>query len=182
MKMNKLFLAGAMTLGLASFAHAADDQGSGEVKFVGAIIDAPCSISSDSVSQTVELGQIAQKDLKDGARSKLVPFTIKLEQCDFTAGKNKVRTTFTGVISAYATDKELLAISGQASGAGIGIETFNNERLSLGEQSDAANLVGANHTLSYNAFLQGGLDANGDSVEIVPGPFTAIANFQLAYE
>lgn len=182
MKMNKLFLAGAMTLGLASFAHAADDQGSGEVNFMGSIVDAPCSISSESDGQTVKLDAVSNMVLKNGGKSDAKPFTIQLEQCDFTAGKNKVRTTFTGVVSAYATDKELLAISGQASGAGIGIETFNNERLSLGEQSDAANLVGDNHTLTYRAFLQGGLDANGDSVEIVPGPFTAVANFQLAYE
>lgn len=180
--MNKLFLATAMTVSLVNFAHAADDQGSGKVNFTGSIVDAPCSISSDSDGQTVSLGAVSNTVLKDGGKSEAAAFTIQLEQCDFSAGKNKVKTTFTGVVSAYATNTELLAISGDASGAGIGIKTYNGEQLSLGEASKSVQLVGANPTLSYQAYLQGGLDGDGASVEIVPGPFTAVANFQLAYE
>ncbi len=182
MKMNKLFLATAMAFSFVSFAHAADDQGSGKVNFIGSIVDAPCSISGDSDGQTVNLGPVSNTALKDGGESEAVTFNIQLEQCDFTAGKNKVKTTFTGVVSSHAVDKELLAISGDAAGAGIVIKTFDHEELSLGKASRSVELVGENPTLVYQASLRGGVDEDGASVTITPGAFTAVANFELSYE
>ncbi len=63
MKLNKLMLATAIAFSTASVAHAAPtpNQGSGTVTFSGEIIDAPCSITPDSVDQTVPMGQISSR-------------------------------------------------------------------------------------------------------------------------
>jgi len=59
MKMNKFMLAAAMTFATVSLAHAEDatpgaaagSQGSGQLSFSGSIVDAPCSIKSESTRQ-----------------------------------------------------------------------------------------------------------------------------------
>ena len=59
MKLNKLALVLGLGLTVAAGSAFAADQGHGTVKFVGSIIDAPCSIHPDSENQTVPLGQIS---------------------------------------------------------------------------------------------------------------------------
>ncbi|VTR59918.1 Fimbria A protein precursor [Serratia fonticola] len=101
MKLNKIMMAAVIALGVSSVAHAAvKDQGHGKVTFTGSIIDAPCSITPDSIDQTIELGQISKVALKDGGKSTPRNFSIDLENCE--VGKdnnNKVTVTFTGMES-----------------------------------------------------------------------------------
>ncbi|MFE8730632.1 type 1 fimbrial protein, partial [Aeromonas hydrophila] len=40
------------------------EQSRGTINFTGAIIDAPCSIASESVNQTVQMGQISSRVLE----------------------------------------------------------------------------------------------------------------------
>ncbi|MBH3259862.1 type 1 fimbrial protein [Serratia marcescens] len=173
MKLNKIMLAAAMALGVSSFAHAAD-QGHGKVTFTGSIIDAPCSISPDSKDQVVDLGQISNVALKGGGKSNPRNFDIKLEQCD-TATLKTVTTTFSGVASAG--NANLLGIAGTASGAGVAI-THNGEAVKLGESTKPFTLVDGDNTIHFAAHLQG----EGASAAIVPGDFTAVANWTLAYQ
>ncbi len=174
MKLNKIMMSAVMAMGVTSFAHAAD-QGIGKVYFTGSIIDAPCSISPDSEKQTVDLGQISNVALKDGGKSNPRTFEIKLEQCDTTTLKT-VTTTFTG--KASPNNSDLLGINGgTASGAGIGI-TYGGEKIKLGQATAAQTLNTGNNTLAFAAYLQG----EGASAAIVPGDFTAVADFTLAYQ
>ncbi|WP_332459523.1 fimbrial protein, partial [Serratia marcescens] len=81
MKLNKIMMAAVLAFGVASVAHA-KDQGHGTVTFKGAIIDAPCSITPETVDQTVNLGQISNVALKNGGQSSPKNFVIKLENCE----------------------------------------------------------------------------------------------------
>ncbi|MEX7634670.1 fimbrial protein, partial [Serratia marcescens] len=112
--------------------------------------------------------------LKNGGKSNPRPFEIKLEQCDITTLKT-VKTTFSGVASS--TDKDLLGIAGTASGAGVAI-SYNGQPIKLGEATTAQTLNTGNNTLHFAAYLQG----EGASAAIVPGDFTAVADFTLAYQ
>ena len=86
MKLNKLTTAVFLSLGLASFgANAQVENNNGSVTFTGSIIDAPCSISADTVHQDVELGAVSQSLLAEKGQSKPTPFNIKLENCAFEA-------------------------------------------------------------------------------------------------
>ncbi|BFO07561.1 Fimbria A protein precursor [Serratia rubidaea] len=173
MKLNKIMLAAVMAFGATSFAQAAD-QGHGKVNFIGSIIDAPCSIAPESIDQTVDLGQVSNVALKNGGSSNPRSFDIKLEQCDTTTLKS-VSTTFTG--SASPTNKDLLGITGTASGAGVAI-TYGGQPVKLGTATTAQNLNEGSNTLRFAAYLQG----EGASAAVVPGDFTAVADFTLAYQ
>jgi type 1 fimbria pilin len=176
MKLNKIMLAVAMTLGTISMAHAAD-QGHGKVTFTGSIIDAPCSIAPESIDQTIELGQISNAALKDSGQSTPKNFEIKLEDCSFgtPAAKNKVQVTFTGMESVAGNG--LLGITGNAKGASIAITQGDGAVIELGKPTKEHVLQDGNNTLSYTAYMQG----DGASAVITEGDFQAVTDFTLAY-
>ncbi|HID9895597.1 TPA: fimbrial protein [Serratia marcescens] len=173
MKIEKIILAAAVAFGANFYAQAAD-QGQGKVTFKGSIIDAPCSISSKTANQEVDLGSISNVALKNSGKSTAVDFSIDLEQCDFPTSKT-VKATFTGASSPVNTS--LLGITGTASGAGVVI-TYGGKPVKLGQATTAQTLNPGNNTLHFAAYLQG----EGASAAIVPGNFTAVADFTLAYQ
>ncbi|HAT4913356.1 TPA: type 1 fimbrial protein [Serratia marcescens] len=173
MKLNKIMLAAAVAFGVSSTAFAAD-QGHGKVTFSGAITDAPCSISPGSADQTVELGQVSNSLLKKGGKSVPKAFTIDLEHCELEKDKSKVSVTFNGVESKNG----MLAISGTASGASVAITDAGGKILPLGTASTAVDVKEGNTTMRFAAYLQG----DTASGAVVPGDFTAIADFTMAYQ
>ncbi len=174
MKLNKIMLATVLAFGVSSLANAAD-QGHGKVTFTGSIIDAPCSIAPESADQTVEMGQISNVALKNGGKSAPRQFDIKLEQCD-TSTLKTVTTTFDG--KASAANLDLLGIIGTASGASIAITDMASNPIKLGTATAPQTLNDGNNTLRFAAYLQG----DGASATVVPGDFTAVADFKLAYQ
>jgi len=175
MNMKKLVIAVAMASGMVMGSASAADQGHGTVTFIGSIIDAPCSISPDSVDQTVNLGEVSNVALKNGGTSEPQPFDIKLEQCD-TSTLKTVQATFTGAPSAGNPD--LLGITGTAKGASIAITNGSGEVITLGTPSPAQTLQNGNNTLAFSAYLQG----DGASATVVPGSFQSVADFTLSYQ
>ncbi|MDD1135702.1 fimbrial protein [Pseudomonas shahriarae] len=183
MFIRKTMLATAIiAMGSMSLAHAAavQDQGHGKVTFKGSIIDAPCSISSESVDQTVELGQISTSALADSGKSKPQNFQFKLEGC--VLGKEQsVSATFSG--SKSIANEALLGITGTASGAGIAITDSSGILIKLGEKSSQRSIINGNNTMQFSAYLQGDKkDKDGKDAPIVPGEFTSVADFTLAYQ
>ncbi|AKG69246.1 TPA: fimbrial protein [Serratia fonticola] len=178
MKLNKIMMAAVIALGVSSVAHAAvKDQGHGKVTFTGSIIDAPCSITPDSIDQTIELGQISKVALKDGGKSTPRNFSIDLENCE--VGKdnnNKVTVTFTGMES-MATNG-LLGITGTAKGASVAITDGTGKVIELGKATKAQLLQNGNNTLSFAAYMQG----DGASAAVTEGEFQTVADFTLAYQ
>ena len=178
MKFAKVALVIAMGLAGISAAQAAD-QGHGTVTFKGSIIDSPCSISADTVDQVVPLGQISNAALDNEGTSTPVDFNIKLEDCAITT-KDSVQVTFSG--AADQTDPTMLALTGTASGAGIVIAT-DGQQLDLGTASPAQKLGDGSNTLTFAAYLKGDKkESIGASSPVVPGDFTSVANFTLAYQ
>lgn len=181
MKLNKIMMAAVVAFGMSSVAAHAD-QGHGKVTFTGAIIDAPCSITPESIDQTVELGQISNVALKGGGQSNPRPFSIDLENCSFEADsngvvqKNKVAVTFTGAESSAVNG--LLGITGTARGAAVAITDGSGDVITLGQPTKAQSLQNGNNTLQFSAYLQG---TNASGATIVPGDFQAVADFTLAY-
>lgn len=175
MKLNKLAL--VLGLGVAVVAgSAAADQGSGVINFKGSVIDAPCSIPSESLNLEVGLGAISTAALKDGGKGIASDFKIELEQCDISVMKS-VQTTFTGTPSTSVPDG--LAIVGTAKNAGIVITDANGDKIKLGEKSPSQVLFSGKNTLNFQAYLQGDAD---QAKPATPGEFTAIATFALSYQ
>lgn len=178
-KFNKTILAAVIAFGTTAMAQA--DQGHGKVTFTGSIIDAPCSITPESIDQTIELGQISNVALKDGGKSTPRNFSIDLENCTFTAdeqgnlNKNKVSLTFTGMESA--ANNGLLGITGTAKGASIAITDGDGQVIKLGKATKPHALQDGNNTLAFAAYMQG----DGTATTVTEGEFQAVADFTLAY-
>lgn len=176
--MKKSTVAAAMLFVLCANVNAAEvNQGNGTVNFVGAIIDAPCSIAPESAAQTLSLGQVANASLDVYGESLPVDFDIKLEGCTFNTAKT-VDVTFNGI---GAQKNELLAIQGPSvSGAAIEIRNKkDNAKIVLGTASKFDMLTDGSNTLRFNAKL---VKTAVEEEKVTPGEFTAQAEFQLNYQ
>ena len=181
MKISKIASAVVLTMGVASFAAQAA-QGSGKVTFWGSIIDAPCSIKNGYGDQRIELGQISNTHLDNGGISTPRPFDIELENCSFEKDSNgdpmynTVKVTFAG--GNVPGDMSMLAISGQAAGAGVRIEDGSGQPVKLLVPTSGRGLGIGNNTLSFSAYLE----KISTVTNVTPGDFEAVTNFTLAYE
>lgn len=179
MKIKALAIIVLSALSLNTAVANAADQGHGKVTFKGTIIDAPCSISPDSIDQTVELGQISNMALADGGKSTPRTFDIALENCDVTALTKGVTLTFTGAAAAFDATKKTLGIVGTGSGAGVQITNGAGSVLTLGTATPFQQIQSGNNTLRFGAYLMG----NGGAVStITVGDFSSVADFTLAYQ
>lgn len=177
MNMKKIVVAMAIaTSMMAGAASAATGQGSGTVNFTGSIINAPCSITPDTVDQTVDLGEVSKAALEaTNGTSTPQNFEIKLQQCD-TSTLKTVTATFTGANAAGNADN--LGITGTASGASIVLTDGAGSPVKLGTATAAQTLADGDNILNFSAYLE----ADGASASVVPGDFTSVASFTLAYQ
>lgn len=103
------------------------------------------------------------------------PFNIELKDCSISTMKN-VKVTFTGTPDPI--NSKLLALSGTATGAGIVIyDNLHSKEVELGTATDGQGLNDGDNSLKFAAYLQG----SSASSTVVPGDFTSVANFTLAY-
>ncbi|ROR60342.1 UNVERIFIED_ORG: type 1 fimbria pilin [Providencia alcalifaciens] len=175
---NKSLISAALVvMGMSSMANAAD-AGHGKVTFTGSIIDAPCSITPDSIEQTVELGQISKVALTGGGQSTPRNFSIALENCSFgtPATKNKVNVTFTGMESSV--NNELLGVTGTAKGVGIALTQLDGSLIKLGTPTKDQVLQDGNNTLTFAAYVKGSSD---EAIAVTEGDFQSVTDFTLSY-
>ncbi|EOG1984941.1 TPA: fimbrial protein [Proteus mirabilis] len=172
-------------------ALAATNQGHGKVTFTGEIIDAPCSISSESAAQEVPFGEISNVALAKGGSSETRDFSILLEGCVFPTGaggtgviNDKVTVTFSGAGAQF--DSKLLGVTGLNSddaknigNVGIRISDSNGAPIEMGKGTSAiTSLQPGNNELRFSARVLGN---DVDVAEIPLGEFSGVTNFTLAY-
>ncbi|EDU60705.1 fimbrial protein [Providencia stuartii] len=177
--MKKIILA-TLISGAMSASALAGDAGSGTVTFNGSIIEAPCSIApgEENENQTVELGQVSNVTLAAGGESSAQPFSIKLEGCNLE-NNNQVTVIFSGAeaVDGEAANTGLLQISGDAAGAAVKIMNSSNTQIKINDNDGyTRNYVQGNNELKFQAALKGLAGAT-----VVPGNFSAVTNFTLAY-
>ena len=170
-KMKTVLLSVGLLAGSMSMAHGAD----GTVTFIGSVHSGACSIKPDSVDQTVRLGAIAKHQLQAGGKSEARTVKIELEGCDLTGlTDNTVTTTFTGAPSSVVPGA--IGTVGGAGNLGI-MMTHGGDLVKLGVPTAPQVISVGDNTLEFGAYVQGA--ATGD---IIPGDFSAVTNFTLAYQ
>jgi type 1 fimbria pilin len=170
-KMKTALLSVGLLLGSASVVNAAD----GTVTFMGSVHSGACSIKPDSVDQTVNLGAIAKHQLQSGGKSEARRVLIELEGCDLTGLTDKtVTTTFTAAPSSAVPGA--IGTVGGAGGVGI-MMTHGSKLVELGVPTTPQAIVVGDNTLEFGAYVQGAA-----TDPIVPGSFSAVTNFTLAYQ
>ncbi|EIU7559098.1 MULTISPECIES: fimbrial protein [Providencia] len=173
--MKKIILT-ALVCSAMSASVLAADMGHGKVTFKGSIITAPCSISPDSIDQTVELGSVADSTLASSGKSTARTFDVSLENCNAANLTKGVQLTFSGAAAAFDTTNKTLGIVGTASGAGVQITNGAGEIIILGKATPFQLIQDGNNTLRFGAYLIG----DGDKAKV--GNFSSVADFTLNYE
>ncbi|HDO1314121.1 fimbrial protein [Aeromonas veronii] len=152
-------------------------QSRGTINFTGAIIETPCSLSSESVNQTVQMGQISSSTLELKKNGPLRPFEIHLEGC--TLGTVKSATvTFNGI--ADNGDNTYLATNGYAKGAAISlVSQLDGKTVVLGKPTELQNLVDGDNKLKFGAQIVSNLKAGAKAIA---GEFSATTDFVVNYQ
>lgn len=175
--MKNLFVSASIAMALAvSGANAAEKQGQGTVNFKGEVINSPCSISPESVDQTVQFGQISKAVLNNGGESVRKSVDIKLINCEFD-GQKTVTASFSGA-TGDTTKNELSTAGG--TGVAVVMSAADGTQVQFDGTSPAGKLAikPGDNTLKYMAWVKKGTDTKGDVSE---GAFEAVAQFNLAY-
>lgn len=173
--MKKVILA-TLISGAMSASALAVDAGAGTVTFTGSIISSPCSIAPGEENQEVALGQVSDVTLTAGGASSAQPFSIQLEGCNLD-GDNIVKVTFNGTEAVNgSTNTGMLQITGEASGAAVKIMSTSGAQIDVNSEYQQQYVKGDNE-LKFTAALQG-----LEGAAVVPGDFSAVTNFTLAYQ
>ncbi|OAT76456.1 hypothetical protein A9B99_09080 [Mangrovibacter phragmitis] len=181
--MKKTLLAAIMvpTLFVASQSFADEGDGptpinvnGGVVQFSGSIVNSPCSISTGTQSQTVELGQYRAADFKNiGDTSPATGFNITLKDCSVDSYSN-VAVSFNG----NAASNDTLAVEGGADGVGIQIVKDGKALAVNGNGStDPTDLIeGADNNIYFQAQYV------SIASTVTAGAANAVADFILHYK
>lgn len=192
--MNKLTIVSALVMGLfaqGTFAAGSNNAGvsDGTITFTGVVTDSPCTVSTNSVNQTIPMGQIKTADVTgaDGVSlGNKTAFNIKLENCDATwttgtpaAAWTKLAVTFTDNNSPSNVSK-VLQNAGTATGVSVGLlEKNGTTDITLGTPASdisVANTGGPQVLPFFAQFVKEGA-ANG-----TPGSIEAKADFVVEYK
>ncbi|GCH22929.1 fimbrial chaperone protein [Escherichia coli] len=122
----------------------------GVIHFKGEVVNAACAIDSESMNQTVELGQVRSSRLaKAGDLSSAVGFNIKLNDCDTNVSSNAA-VAFLGTTVTSNDDTLALQSSAAGSAQNVGIQILDRtgEVLMQGKKENTLRIINAtNHQL-----------------------------------
>ena len=172
----------------AATVHAAD----GQVEFTGSVNDNACTINSESVKKSVDMGQVRIADFPNTvgavATSGATPFSISLENCSGSTLKN-ASIKFSG--QQAASDATVLGMVGsnQVSGVGIQInDARTGNKLALNTASTDYVLRPQSNTFDFTASYVR-LVADTPGTEGAPGTrgigtgqVNALATFDVTYK
>ena len=162
MKLRFISSALAAALFAATGSYAAVVDG-GTIHFEGELVNAACSVNTDSADQVVTLGQY-RTDIFNavGNTSALIPFTIQLNDCDPVVAANAA--------VAFST----------TTATGVGIEILDNTSAILKPDGNSfstnQNLIPGTNVLHFSARYKG----TGTSASA--GQANADATFIMRYE
>ena len=130
MKLKHVGMIVVSVLAMSSAAVSADESkpttvNGGVIHFKGEVVNAACAIDSESMNQTVELGQIRSSRLaKAGDLSSAVGFNIKLNDCDTNVSRNAA-VAFLGTTVTGNDDTLALQSSAAGSAQNVGIQILD---------------------------------------------------------
>ena len=170
----------------AATAQAAD----GQVEFTGVINDNPCTINSESVKKSVDMGQVRIADFAStvGSTAGATPFSISLENCSGPTLKN-ASIKFSG--QQAASDATVLGMVGSNQVSGVGIQIADartGDKLPLNTASTDYVLRPQSNTFDFTASYVR-LVADTPAAEDAPatrgigtGTVNALATFDVTYK
>ncbi|MTH44965.1 fimbrial protein [Intestinirhabdus alba] len=174
--MRRLHWLGVLAMTFTLPGMAAEDN----VTFGGTLVADPCTIPPGEETIGLEFGSVIDKALYADTRTKGVPFTLHLTECDPSLA-NTLSVTFSGTPATGLPGLLALDAGSTAKGIAIGLEAMDGTPLALEKAGAATQLVTGEMQLRWRAYVQGEPQALATR-GIVPGEFSATATFRLDYE
>ena len=143
----------------------------------GSLVSEPCTLDPNTTELAVDFKNIVDKDLYSHTRTVGQDFEIDLVDCDPSLGQS-VAITFKG--QENSSLKGLLETTDGAKGIGIGIETADGNVVAVNKTELTYAIAGKKVPLYFKGFVQGEPDAITNR-QIVLGPFSTMATFELSY-
>lgn len=182
MKLRLLALTALASATLSGFAFAdvpPGSQGNGEIMFKGSVIKAPCGLApgEDGDNQNIDMGQIADAQLRTVGYGKPQSFKINLIGCSFdplATAETSVNVRFDGM--SVGGSNGFLGVTGDAKGLAIRLLDSANKHVKMGATSDNYSLRTGDNSLLFSAQA-----VKLDGEDIVAGTYSAMASFSLTY-
>lgn len=162
----------------------------GQIEFTGSVTDNACTINTNSVNRSVELGQVRIADfgpaVGDAAGGNT--FSISLDNCSTTTRKN-VAIRFSG--QQDAVDSTLLGLTGENQVKGVAIR-INDQRtgnqVALNMPTSDYELRPQSNTFDFSAeYVRTAVDTKNSDGDITAsgigtGQVYALASFDVIYK
>nr|WP_226779609.1 fimbrial protein [Klebsiella aerogenes] len=119
------------------------------MNFTGQVVNAACSVSADSIDQTVTLSQVRTSKLTAAGMvaNQKEDFSIKLEDCDTTVSQNAA-VIFNGQQdSSLAGSLANTAGAGSATNVALQLYGPDGQVLNIGDTSGAITLINGENTV-----------------------------------
>lgn len=179
-KIKRLSVVAAIVItSIASLSNAATIINGGKVYFKGEIVNAACAVDSESINQTVPMGQVKATIFKAaGDTSDAQNFSIRLNNCDTSVSKNAA-FSFLGTTTG---DAEILSISGTTAGGarnvGISIYDVKGEKIKVDGSAFGAKiaLIEGNNVIPLKARYV------ATAANVTAGQADAVASFNIQYD
>ncbi len=147
-----------------------------KVYFTGEIVESACGLASDSVHQTVQLGQYPTHVFKaKGDRTQPVPFTIRLTDCDTNIAQI---ASFTFYANPDSSGK-LFQVDGGAQGIGVRL-FYNHQPLDNGAVATMKTLADGENVTHFAAAYEANTDVTTSPVTV--GRAQSWALLKVAYQ
>lgn len=176
--MLKPLIAAVLLIGGSTASAMAGTSAEGaSLSVTGTVIDSTCTVSSDSQSKVVPLGNISSRQFhREGDSSPGQIFTLNLEKCGPMA--NAVTVTFNGEEDAQNPD--LLAIeSGPGAASGIAVAIYDQTRALVPMNTASTRYaLEPDHTVALKFYARYLSTKNS----VTAGNATATATFVLNYD
>lgn len=162
--------------GLGTLSPTSADLGAVNLYMRATVVSNACSVSTDSINKTVNLGVWATKQfVETPTPPQLVRFTINLEDCG--PGASGVRLSWNG--TALTNNSELFALTSGSTATNVGVEVldFNRKRIPPGYTTPAYGLTANSSNVSipfYARYVRSG-------GAVTAGTANSMAVFTLDY-
>lgn len=183
MKLSKIALAAALVFGINSVATAENETPApkvsstkGEIQLKGEIVNSACGLAASSSPVIVDFSEIPTSALANLQKQEISK-DIELQDCDTTVAKTATVSYTPSVVNAV--NKDLASfVSGNASGAGIGLMDAGSKAVKWNTATTPVQLINGVSKIPFVAYVQ----AESADAKVTPGEFQAVINFQVDYQ
>ncbi|MGL4958400.1 MAG: fimbrial protein [Plesiomonas sp.] len=149
-------------------------NGFGKVNMQGEIISTACSISVESVDQTINMGVTSISDIVRNGQSSRQPFSIRLVNCVLEKPNGDDWKSFQITFDGNVENKSF-GVYGSTSGVALKITDYIGNVATPGIPMPLTELLHESNTLDYSMILV------SDGHRLAPGSYSSSIRFKIDY-